>query len=211
MPKVKVARKSTFVDMTAMCDVAFLLLSFFILTAKFRPSELVQVQTPSSRAEHAVKDDLVTFTIDNEGKVYMAIAKEEKRRQIIDKLFELEAQKYAGVAMTEAKRKQFQALEVVGVPIQNLPEFVSMDKAQVAKLKSSGNLSGIPVDSASNQLGDWIMAIRHVYVEFDNKEKAPIAIKGDKKTNMKDINNMIDIFRKNDVYSFNLITSLEVK
>lgn len=210
MPKVKIARKSTFVDMTAMCDVAFLLLSFFILTAKFRPSELVQVQTPSSRAEHAVKDDLVTFTVDDEGKVYMSISKPERRRQILDKLFELEAQRYASVNMDDSKRRKFEGLEVVGVPVQNLPEVVSMDKDQLHRLKDAGKLSGIPIDSTNNQLKDWIMAVRHVYVEFENKDKAPIAIKGDKRTNMKDITNLIDIFRKNDVYSFNLITTLEV-
>jgi biopolymer transport protein ExbD len=210
MPKIKIARKSTFVDMTAMCDVAFLLLAFFILTAKFRPSELVQVQTPSSRAEHAVKDDLVTFTIDDAGKVYMNISKVEKRKQIIDKLFELEAQKYSNVPMTEEKKQAFQNLELVGVPIQNLPQVVAMDKDEILNLKASGKLSGIPVDSVNNQLKDWIMAVRHVYVEYDNKEKAPIAIKGDKKANMKDVTDLIDIFRKNDVYSFNLITTLEV-
>ena len=35
MPKVKIPRKSTAVDMTAMCDVAFLLLTFFMLTSNF--------------------------------------------------------------------------------------------------------------------------------------------------------------------------------
>lgn len=210
MPKVKVARQSTFVDMTAMCDVAFLLLAFFILTAKFRPSELIQVQTPSSRAEHAIKDDLVTFTIDKEGKVYMAISDIDRKRQVIDKLFELEPQKYAGVAMTDEKRKEFQGLEIVGVPVQNLPQVVSMQKEEIQRLKDAGQLSGIPIDSTNNQLKDWIMAVRHVYVQYENKEKAPIAIKGDKNTSMKDITNLIDIFRKNDVYSFNLITTLKV-
>ena len=38
MPRVKVARKSTAIDMTAMCDVAFLLLTFFILSAKPKTS-----------------------------------------------------------------------------------------------------------------------------------------------------------------------------
>ncbi|RPI68323.1 MAG: biopolymer transporter ExbD, partial [Ignavibacteriales bacterium] len=41
MPKVKVPRKSTLIDMTAMCDVAFLLLTFFMLTTQFKSDESV--------------------------------------------------------------------------------------------------------------------------------------------------------------------------
>ncbi len=46
MPKVKMPRKSTLIDMTAMCDVAFLLLTFFMLATKFKPDEPVAVVTP---------------------------------------------------------------------------------------------------------------------------------------------------------------------
>jgi biopolymer transport protein ExbD len=48
MPRAKIPRKSTNIDMTAMCDVAFLLLSFFILATKFKPPEALTVVTPSS-------------------------------------------------------------------------------------------------------------------------------------------------------------------
>ena len=88
MPKVKIPRKSTHVDMTAMCDVAFLLLSFFILTAKFVPAEIIKIAQPTSRASKEVKDDLVTFLIDSEGKVFMNISKPEKRELILNKLLE---------------------------------------------------------------------------------------------------------------------------
>ena len=37
MARAKIKRGSTTVDMTAMCDVAFLLLTFFILATKFKP------------------------------------------------------------------------------------------------------------------------------------------------------------------------------
>ena len=47
MGRAKLPRKSTNIDMTAMCDVAFLLLSFFILTTKFKPAEAIAVETPS--------------------------------------------------------------------------------------------------------------------------------------------------------------------
>ena len=51
MPKHKPARKAPSIDMTAMCDVAFLLLTFFMLTAKMKPQETVVIDTPSSISE----------------------------------------------------------------------------------------------------------------------------------------------------------------
>jgi biopolymer transport protein ExbD len=71
MPKVKVPRKSTSVDMTAMCDVAFLLLSFFILTTKFKQPEPIPIVTPNSVANKvAPQEDLVLVSIDKAGKVF---------------------------------------------------------------------------------------------------------------------------------------------
>ena len=54
MAKLKMSKKSTAIDMTAMCDVAFLLLTFFILTATARVPEPLTVDTPNS----TVKDKL---------------------------------------------------------------------------------------------------------------------------------------------------------
>ena len=42
MSRIKIPRKSTAIDMTAMCDVAFLLLTFFILTAKLKQQDPLQ-------------------------------------------------------------------------------------------------------------------------------------------------------------------------
>jgi biopolymer transport protein ExbD len=48
MPSVKIPHKSTFVDMTPFVDVAFLILTFFIMATKFKPPEPVEVTTPKS-------------------------------------------------------------------------------------------------------------------------------------------------------------------
>ena len=64
MGRAKLPRKSTNIDMTAMCDVAFLLLSFFILTTKFKPAEAIAVTTPSSVASKiAPSKDFVLITL----------------------------------------------------------------------------------------------------------------------------------------------------
>jgi len=73
MARPKIPRKSTAVDMTAMCDVAFLLLSFFILTTKFKPSEAVPVNTPSSvAAKVAPETNVVMISLNKDGKIFLS-------------------------------------------------------------------------------------------------------------------------------------------
>ncbi|HRF18171.1 MAG TPA: biopolymer transporter ExbD, partial [Chitinophagaceae bacterium] len=43
MPSVKIPRKSTDTDMTPFVDIAFLILSFFIMATKFKPPEPVEI------------------------------------------------------------------------------------------------------------------------------------------------------------------------
>ena len=72
MGRAKLPRKSTSIDMTAMCDVAFLLLSFFILTTKFKPSEAIAVTIPKSvAAKVAPNKDFVQIIFDKDGKVFL--------------------------------------------------------------------------------------------------------------------------------------------
>ncbi|MBW7846364.1 MAG: biopolymer transporter ExbD, partial [Bacteroidia bacterium] len=67
MARGKIKKGSTHVDMTAMCDVAFLLLTFFILVGQFKPSEAVAVVTPSSVSnKHAPQKDFFNVTIDKD-------------------------------------------------------------------------------------------------------------------------------------------------
>ena len=54
MGKVKIKRKSTLIDMTAMSDVTVLLLTFFMLTSTFLAKEPTVVMTPSSVSEEKV-------------------------------------------------------------------------------------------------------------------------------------------------------------
>jgi biopolymer transport protein ExbD len=105
MPKIKVPRKSTHMDMTAMCDVGFLLLTFFILTAKFRPNELVEIVTPASRATETVKDDLVTITVDKTGNVYYVASSPRRKADILEKMVEKYGTKYTMLGNMNTKQK----------------------------------------------------------------------------------------------------------
>src|SRR4249920_1538539 len=84
MPKVKLPRKSTAVDMTAMCDVAFLLLSFFILATKTKPPEAVTVVTPTSISTKIAKEDAILITLNKEGKVYLMLGDKSKKQAILE-------------------------------------------------------------------------------------------------------------------------------
>ena len=69
MSKVQIKKRGPSLDMTAMCDVAFLLLTFFILTTTFKKDAAVIVDTPSSTIEVKIPEsDVVTVSIDKKSK-----------------------------------------------------------------------------------------------------------------------------------------------
>jgi biopolymer transport protein ExbD len=87
MARIKVPRKSTAIDMTAMCDVAFLLLTFFILTAKFKTEDPIHVDTPASTMKVPVPDDnMATLTVGDKGKVFFGVAGVDVRKLTLEEM-----------------------------------------------------------------------------------------------------------------------------
>ena len=119
MGRAKLPRKSTTIDMTAMCDVAFLLLSFFILTTKFKPSEAIAVTTPSSvSSKIAPSKDFVLITIDKDGKVFLTIDDKQKREAIANSL---NATRNLGIDVPAFKSANF-----IGAPFSGLKSFLAI-------------------------------------------------------------------------------------
>lgn len=200
MAKVKMGKKSTAIDMTAMCDVAFLLLTFFILTATAKQPEPLPVDTPSSTVQTKLPDsDLATITIGQNGKVFFGIAGKDLRISTL----EMMAQKY-GVAFTDKEKQEFSVIENFGVSIQNLKQIISMKSSDRNK---AGVQPGIPKDSLDNQLADWIQYARRSTIDLHQKELT-IAIKGDAKEEYPQIKKVMDILQDQKVNSFNLVTGL---
>lgn len=202
MAKVKMSKKMTSIDMTAMCDVAFLLLTFFILTATAKQAEPLPVDTPASTVQTKLPEsDLATITI-GEGKVFFGVTGRDVRKRTL----ELMAQKY-GMKFTEAESDKFALVETFGVPIENLKQIINMTSTERNKQDLQ---PGIPKDSTNNQLADWIQNARLATIEIDQKELS-IAIKGDAKEEYPAIKKVMDILQDQKINSFNLVTGLRGK
>jgi len=202
MPKVKVPRKSTIVDMTAMCDVSFLLLTFFILTAKFKPQSIVAVDVPTARTTKPV-DNAITITVNTEGKAFISVKEKSTRYSMLEKLIEFNGDHYPGIKDLTEKQKEFFSLsDTWGSDINLTKQVTAMDGMQFKKYQEE-QMAGIPYDSTDNQLGDWVMAARYA-TGGDIK----IAIKGDKNSNVEYVKEVIKRLTEKDIHRFVLITSL---
>ena len=134
MAKVKVKRKSTFIDMTAMSDVTVLLLTFFMLTSTFIQKEPVTVTTPGSVSEIKIPEsDILQILVDPQGKVFMTLDKQEDRVEVLKKVGE----EY-GITFTPEEINKFRLANSFGVPISQMKAFLALSEdEQDATLKDS--------------------------------------------------------------------------
>ncbi|MDB4921652.1 biopolymer transporter ExbD [Mucilaginibacter sp.] len=200
MPRVKVARKSTAIDMTAMCDVAFLLLTFFILTAKPKVEDPSKAEVPASSKEVTIPDDnVMTISIGQQNKIFLSFSGDDVRTETLKTMGE----KYK-VDFTPAELNRFSNTEVFGVPMSQLKQFLSTPSAQLKSFEQRG----IPADTTiTNELSDWIITARKADRALHSKDYH-IAIKGDRKEQYPAINTVISILGHQKLFKFDLITSL---
>ena len=200
MAKVKMSKKATAVDMTAMCDVAFLLLTFFILTATAKQPEIVPVETPASTVQVKLPDtDLAIITIADGGKVFFGV----KAADVRIKTLELIGSEY-NLSFTDDEKKRFSLMEEFGVPVNQLNGLIKLSSTD---RNNAGVQNGIPHDSINNQLKSWVKAARRANVDV-NKQQLNFAIKGDAKEQYPEIKKIIDILQDEKVNKFNLVTGL---
>ena len=74
MPKIHKKRIGFKLDMTPMVDVGFLLLTFFMLTTQFKPSEDLEITLPSSHSVFKIPGaDVITLSIGKEGQILLGV------------------------------------------------------------------------------------------------------------------------------------------
>lgn len=200
MPRVKVARKSTAIDMTAMCDVAFLLLTFFILTAKPRTEDPVPIDVPASTAETPLPEENVLLLTVGQGKVFYTVEGTDIRKQTLEQMGE----KY-NIPFTAEQKQVFSGLPVLGVPMNQLQAYLNLSVDQRKAFKQPG----IPNDTtANNELADWIRESRKAVASLHNKPLR-ISVKGDNKEEYPTIKKIIGIFQKQRIDKFSFITAVK--
>ena len=201
MPSVKIARKSTDTDMTPFVDVAFLILAFFMLATKFKPPDPVEITTPNSVSSDALEQkDGILVQLDKDGRVFFAMqadASKEAKSAVIRNL-----NTTRNLGLSAAEMRSFEKAYAIGVPFSQLKQFLSMDEETQKKFKQPG----IPVkDSATNELYYWV---RDAVNAFAGK-KISYLIKGDNAAKYPDFKRVLEAFKRNDIYKFQLVTSPE--
>ena len=196
MARVKPKRRGPSMDLTAMSDMAWLLLTFFILTSNFREPEVVPVVTPTSVSNQKMAaENMMVIKIDDKGKFLFGL-EEKDRIPTLEKM----GDKY-GVKFTDAEKNAFKSIVEFGVPMKEMRNYLNQPADKQQKYHP-----GIPLDTIpekNQELIDWV---------FEAKEVNPdvfLAIKGDQKSEYKQFKNLIQQLQMKNMNKFQLITSQE--
>lgn len=199
--------------MTPMVDLAFLLVTFFMLTATMRAPEPVIVDTPSSISELILPKNTLLLTIDTGGRVFFNYEGKDVRMNMLRRMMN----KFPAVKFSDKQVETFGSMQSFGVPFAKLPEYIDASADERKKLDEQSK--GIPMDTLNNndELSFWVNFCRVEEFTWRDAQKADgknpeelrVALKADGNAAYKKIDNVVAIFKKQGVFQFNLITDLE--
>ena len=237
MGRVKIAKKSTFIDMTAMSDVTVLLLTFFMLSSTFLSKEPATVITPSSISEEKVQEtNYVQVLVSPEGKVWLSMnndtsqdySNEKMRMAVLDKAAEIYNQTHSKkVSFNDQQKMAFAKLNTFGVPMAQMGEFLNlasqpegqtkMDNWLAGEDPNPNHMTGLPISwnkdqDRPNEFQIWMKAMR----QSDNpnlseaiKNGTGVAIKADQNTAFDVIHMVMDNLQTIHMNKFTLLTALK--
>lgn len=204
MSNHKPKRGAPAIDMTAMVDVAFLLLTFFILTTTtFREDSSITVDAPTSVSTiDPGKTHLFTVLVSDSGRVFIGISDVGTREKMLANAI----QNKKIVGLSEKGAHLFTTTENFGLPFAAFPKYLDqMTDEQRKKIKQPG-ISPYETDTVAhtgNELKEWVH-----YATYADKE-IKFTIKGDKNANCAAIKGVMETFKEAEISHFGLITNLE--
>ena len=195
MAVVKPKKHPPHTDMTAMTDVAFLLLTFFIMTATFKTND-AEITTPTSISQIKVPDvELMIISIDKDGKVFFGVDAKPTRIAMLENLAQTK-----GITFTDVEKAKFSIQTSFGFPINQLKPWLNMSKEQMIAVKQPG----IKVDSTgTSELADWVYAARKA------SPMLRIALKGDNVSKFPVFKDVLANLQSQNINKFSLITGSE--
>ena len=187
--------------MTAMCDVAFLLLSFFILATKQKPPEAVTVVAPASVSTKAAPEKSILITLTKEGKVFLMMGDGTKKKEVLDDINTTRA-----LGLTPGEMAKLNKMSFIGMPLGKLKAQLDMSQAI-----PPNQLEGIPVrDTANNEMVYWLRSVTNAYAGTDQSALQEILlVKGDNDALYPDFKFIKSAFKKNQLFKFKIVTNSE--
>ncbi len=181
--------------MNPMVDMAFLLVSFFMLTTTFKTAEPIIIDKVHSQSQLKVPEtNVVMITVGEEGRVFFTIDGKFARK----KLLRLMGEQY-GIDFSQRAQDEFALLSSIGMPVEQLDDFLALRPQEREEIDQPG----IPCDTARNELTNWVILSRVA------NPRARIAINADKDTPYPRVDRVIQTLLNSKIYRFNLMTELE--
>ena len=199
MPRAKIPRKSTHVDMTAMCDVAFLLLTFFILATKQKPPEVLSVNPPNSISAKVAPEKAILITMTADGRAFLTLGDDTKKMEVLENINTLR-----GLNLSPQELQKWNKQEFIGMPLNQVKSYLAMTTSV-----DPSKMPGIPIkDSTNNEMIDWVRSISNTYAGTDQKLLEQILlVKGDNDAMYPIFRNIKTAFKKNEIFKFRVVTN----
>ena len=156
----------------------------------------------STKTALVPEDNLAMITvgnIDGNDRIFYSVTGADVRAEALKEM----GAKY-NITFTPEEIQKFSLLEVFGVPIGQLKQFLALRPDE----RKGFPQTGIEIDTtASSELGNWIYLSRLAEKGLHDKD-LDIAIKGDRKEQYPIISEVIGVLGKQKKFKFELITDL---
>ncbi len=198
MGKVKIKKKTTWIDMTPMSDVMVLLLTFFMLTSTFVKNEAVKVVTPGSVSEIKVpENNVLSILIDRRGKVFLGWDKPSDMEAALTSMAD-----QFGVSLNGAQLKKARSATNIGVSMTDMGAFLNAEASHMNDFQKD---KGVPTDSIDGGMSEFQLWVKSA--KDNSSADMKLAIKADENTPYKVIKKVMSELQDMNENRYYLITS----